>query len=79
MFSNTSIFIILLKVKGKTDFDFVTLCIWADDDNKVFCPILHLLIYIYIIGWKSGPLFPCQEELDNLPGIYLLINQLLYI
>lgn len=39
------------------------LILWADNHNTNLCPIRHLLVYIYLLKIKSGPLFPDYEEL----------------
>jgi hypothetical protein len=49
---------ICLRVKGKSDKHPVYIYLWADDDNPEFCPVRHLLIYLFLTGIKSGLLFP---------------------
>ena len=52
---------------GKTDKKIYTLKLWADK-NKLFCPVLALQTYIYMIGIKKGHLFPTDAELSKPPA-----------
>jgi hypothetical protein len=63
---------IALKVMGKTDKKYHTLTLWRNHENTQFCPVAHLLIYIYVIDLRKGPLFPSSEELKQKPidGVY---------
>ena len=58
------------NICGKTDTKTgpKTLTLWPDDENPSLCPVRHLLVYIYWIKLKKGPLFPTSEELDNPPS-----------
>jgi hypothetical protein len=38
-----------------------------DEENPEFCPLRHLLIYIYLIKIKDGHLFPPASVLNSLP------------
>lgn len=42
--------------------------IYADHDTKDFCPVRALVIYLYLIGWKGGYIFPTSEELQDPPS-----------
>jgi hypothetical protein len=42
------------------------LTIHRDDDNPLFCPIRHLLAWIYVSKIKGGYLFPDNSELERL-------------
>ena len=54
---------IAIKVKGKSDPDWVHLLLYADNDNPEFCPVRHLLVYAQNVGLAdTGYLFP--EGLD---------------
>ena len=44
---------IAVTVKGKTNKKRATLVIHADRENPKLCPILHLLLYVYLIGIKG--------------------------
>lgn len=56
-----------IYVFGKKDETPKLLTLYADKSHIEFCPIKHLPLYIYCSGWKSGPLFPSIQELQNLP------------
>jgi hypothetical protein len=67
-----------VKVKGKKDNREVTLLIYANDDYPELCPVRALLVYCYMIGIKSGLVFPSSLELfgdakheKNKDGVYL--------
>ena len=45
---------IALKVLGKADKQVTTLTLWPDQVNTRFCPIRHLLIYIYYMKIKGN-------------------------
>lgn len=57
---------IAVTFQGKTDKVPVTLILWADDSNPEFCPVRHLLVYIYLLGAKDGFLFPCYDSMIKL-------------
>jgi uncharacterized protein YlxP (DUF503 family) len=40
---------------------------WLDDENPEFCPVRHLLVYVYLAGIKGGFLFPSKKELVMTP------------
>ena len=63
---------LVLKVKGKVDEEEVGLRLSADHEFPDLCPIRHLMVYMYLLSWKGGYLFPTQEEMENPPedGIY---------
>ena len=44
-------------VKGKSDKELVYLYVWADDDCPDFCALRVLLVYVFLTGIESGPLF----------------------
>jgi hypothetical protein len=46
--------------------------VWADEENKELCPLLHLQVYAYLIGIQGGNLFPTKDELNDPPadGVY---------
>lgn len=37
-------------VHGKSDVVPVTLMLWSDYENPAFCPVLHLLAFIFLSG-----------------------------
>ena len=39
-----------VKVKGKSDKEWVTLLIWSDNENPEFCLVRHLLVYLKSTG-----------------------------
>jgi hypothetical protein len=45
-------------VQGKCDPRPVYLYLWCDEENPEFCPVRHLLLYLYITGISDGHLFP---------------------
>ena len=53
---------------GKTDKVIKTMTLWRDHQNPKFCPVLHLQLYMYLIGWRGGQLFPSTEELKKVPA-----------
>ncbi|KAJ3094212.1 hypothetical protein HDU97_008341 [Phlyctochytrium planicorne] len=55
-----------VNVQGKCDKQPVTLTLWADHKMPTLCPIRHLLLYVKLLGAKSGFLFPTRKELENL-------------
>lgn len=65
--SATAIAALCVQVQGKCDRKPVQLLLWADDEMPEFCPIRHLLIYVFLIGAKKGVLFPQDQELNNKP------------
>ena len=49
----------------------VTTLIYANEKVPFFCPIRYLLAYLYVIGYKSGAVFPSKQELQtNTSGIF---------
>lgn len=54
-----------IKVVGKSDKKPVILMLWADESNILLCPVVHLLIWMYYIEHKDGPLFPTSQELNT--------------
>ncbi|KAJ3255544.1 hypothetical protein HK103_006180 [Boothiomyces macroporosus] len=69
---------LLVKVKGKTDTTPVHLLLWADNDNTLLCPIRHLLVYVYYLQIKDGPLFPDISEIENPPPDGVFSTSLTY-
>jgi hypothetical protein len=63
---------LVLRVMGKSDKRFVTFRLNADNLYPEFCPVRPLLVYMHLIGYKGGYLFPSATELNNRPvdGIY---------
>jgi hypothetical protein len=57
---------IAVTFQGKNDAVPVTLVLWADDTNPEFCPVLHLLVYLYLLGHESGYLFPNYNCMKNI-------------
>lgn len=53
-----------VKVKGKSDARKINLVLYMMNDCPDLCPVRHLLVYVYLSGIKTGPLFP-KETLDN--------------
>jgi hypothetical protein len=49
---------LVVWVKGKCDTEPVTLCIYRDDENPIFCPVRHLLTYMSYTKIKGGYMFP---------------------
>jgi hypothetical protein len=41
--------------------------LWPDAEMPEFCPIVHLLAYVYLTGTASGYLFPKREYLESPP------------
>ena len=66
-----------VRIKGKSDNAFKNLMLWKDDENPELCPILHLLLYVHMIGIKDGHLFPTHKELSNVPGHRLVKTHLM--
>jgi hypothetical protein len=59
---------LVLKVRGKADKVPVTFRLHSDNDNPDFCPIRPLLVYMHLIGYKGGNLFPSADELHKRPA-----------
>ena len=49
-----------------------TMTMWFDKKVKEFCPVSHLLGYVYLLNYKGGHLFPTLQELQDPPqdGVY---------
>ena len=56
-----------VMVKGKTDTHYVNFYLWLNNETPDLCPVRYLLVYLYLAGIKSGPLFPTEAELYNPP------------
>jgi hypothetical protein len=56
-----------VRVKGKTDPDWVYLMIWKDEKNPEFCLLRHLLVWISLAGIKSGSIFPHPDDIGKDP------------
>ena len=52
-----------VNIKGKTDNKWMTLYLYRNNEVPKLCPICHLLVYVNLIGWKDGYLFPSLKEL----------------
>ena len=50
------------NVKGKSDHELVYLYVWSDDDCPDFCALRVLLVYVFLTGIESGPLFFTDKE-----------------
>ena len=61
-----------MKVCGKADDEEKHFWVWSDDENPEFCPVRHLLIYLDLIGYKGGYIFPTHHEISFPPtdGIF---------
>ena len=59
----------VIRIKGKTDKVTRHLVLWADNVEPRFCPIRHLLLYVYYCEIKNGYLFPNLNKRD-VPGDY---------
>ncbi|KAJ3258571.1 hypothetical protein HK103_003531 [Boothiomyces macroporosus] len=59
---------LVVTIRGKTDNNRVDLFLWVDDENPKFCPIRHLLVYVYFLNLQQGHLFPDTAELHDRPG-----------
>jgi hypothetical protein len=55
---------IVLKVRGKSDLDWVSLTLWRDDQNPEFCPIRALMVYLAKANLKDGYLFPKVQHVS---------------
>ena len=53
------------NVKGKADRELVYLLLWSDDDCPDFCALRVLLVYVFLTGIESGPLFFTDKEYDT--------------
>lgn len=62
-----------LTVKGKSDDRWVKYRLHSDHDHPDLCPVRPLLIYMYLMDFKGGFLFPSPQELRNPPpdGVYI--------
>ncbi|CAB9531314.1 hypothetical protein SEMRO_3422_G347810.1 [Seminavis robusta] len=60
------------EICGKADKRHVHLRIVADHQYLELCGVRALLVYLYLIGWKGGSIFPKEKELHKPPrdGIY---------
>jgi hypothetical protein len=61
-----------VHVFGKVDKQWIPLRLYADNEFPDLCPVRVLLIFLYLIDWKGGYIFPSDKELHNPPadGIY---------
>ena len=50
------------RIKGKTDVSAAELMLFADDEYPEFCPVRHLLVYLHLLNFKGGYLFPTEKE-----------------
>ena len=66
--SATGVKSLCILVQGKCDPKPVYLFLWADEENPEFCPVRHLLLYLYITGISAGHLFPDLKKPFG-PGI----------
>jgi hypothetical protein len=57
-----------VKVQGKCDPKPVHLYLWSDETCPEFCPVRHLLLYLYLTGISDGHLFPNLKKPFG-PGI----------
>ena len=60
---------ISVRIKGRTDTTSKIMTLWADDAFPEFCPVRHLLAYIFLIRFEGGHLFPpksCLPKPDEL-------------
>ena len=55
------------QVYGKCDNRWCQLKLHSDHATTDLCPVRALLVYLHLIGWKGGYIFPSQEELSNPP------------
>jgi hypothetical protein len=67
-----------IKVKGKSDKNWVKLKLHADHVYPELCPVRALLIYMHLAGIKGGSLFPSLEELKNPPGDGIFATEICY-
>jgi hypothetical protein len=71
---------LVLFVNGKADLEDITLSIFRDDENKEFCLVRALLIYLAMARITKGLLFPKYENLKfnldprNTPNNFTLAN-----
>jgi hypothetical protein len=63
---------LVLQVFGKVDSTWVTLRLFSDNKYPELCPNRPFLVYLYLIGWKGGNIFPTSKEICDPPadGIY---------
>ena len=63
---------LVVKVWGKCDTGWVFLKLIADYEYPDLCIVRLLLVYLYLLKWKGGTIFPSEEEINNPPpdGIY---------
>jgi hypothetical protein len=54
--------LLCFKVKGKNDNEYVQLLLRACDEMPELCPVLHLLIYIYLCNITEGYSFPDLDD-----------------
>lgn len=62
-----------LKIKGKNDPKWKYFWLYEQPNMREFCPVRHLLCFIYLAGIKGGNLFPTEAELGKGPppdGVY---------
>jgi hypothetical protein len=63
---------LVLQVMGKSDARPITFRLNTDNDHPEFCPVRPLLVYMHLMGYKGGYLFPSSGELNCPPtdGIF---------
>lgn len=52
---------VALTIQGKCDHVPVTLMLYGDSVNPLFCPLKHLFLYMHVFGIQSGYLFPSKD------------------
>jgi hypothetical protein len=56
----------LIQLEGKSDTNEVLLTLWENEENPLFCPIIHLFAYLKLSKIRSGFLFPNSRKLQQL-------------
>jgi hypothetical protein len=57
---------VVLKVSGKSEKGKeLFFSLWRDWEYPDLCPLLHLLVYIYLAGIKNGFIFPPDKDLHD--------------
>jgi len=66
LFTKGRVNALAVKVQGKCDAAPVTLLIFPDDNNPLFCPVRHLFVYLKVTNIRSGFLFPGSDALKDM-------------
>jgi hypothetical protein len=59
---------LVLAVYGTVDKTWVILRLFSDNKYPELCPNCPFLVYLYLLGWKGGNIFPTAKEIHDPPA-----------